>query len=39
MADIDVKFMKANRQLAKDIGLKIKPDKKTTAKKKTAKKK
>ena len=39
MATIDVKFMKANRKLAKDIGLKIKPDKKPAGKKKTTKSK
>lgn len=36
MSDIDVKFMKGNRQTAKAIGLKIKPQKKkkTTSSKK-----
>lgn len=38
MAEIDVKFMKANKALAKQIGLKIKPDKKKTAKKTDKKK-
>ena len=37
MAEIDVKFMKGNKQTARAIGLKIKPDKKS-AKKNTKKK-
>ena len=40
MAEIDVKFMKGNRALAKEMGNKIKPPKKkTTTKKATNKKK
>lgn len=38
MADIDVKFMKANKDLAKQMGLKIKSDKKKTTRKSTKKK-
>ena len=38
MAEIDVKFMKANRALAKSLGNKIKPDpKKSPAKPKATK--
>ena len=39
MAEIDVKFMKANRALARDIGVKIKPDKKAASSKSTSKSK
>lgn len=41
MAEIDVKFLKGNRELARQMGNKIKPPKKTTkaAPKKSTKKK
>lgn len=39
MAEIDVKFMKGNRELVKAMGNKIKPKKKTGTKKATSKRK
>ena len=38
MAEIDVKFMNGNRKLAKNMGVTIKPNKKSTKKSATKKK-